>query len=349
MRITKIIPAALWLAACAAFLVWALNRPFHVGQMLLPKDQAAALAVAFLVGVNLVACWVWLGYRALARWAGLASTRAWIDRPGARAVLLSLLVVCAVLLLYGRLVEPRWVKVQEVRLGDRLPEGAGEVRIAVLSDLHVEGDREPWRGLAQRVNHTDPDLILLLGDTINRSRALPTLRRILRRMKASHGKYAVWGNWEAWYWSHLPLLKGTGFSWLHRRRVTKQIRGQVVHLVGLPLGNNAKGAPAERLLARAKSGWRIFLYHTPDLVEEVPSADLYLAGHTHGGQVAIPFYGALVTLSRFGKRFERGLYLVGQTHLYVNPGIGVEPAVPVRLGVRPEVTLIILGSPPRRR
>jgi predicted MPP superfamily phosphohydrolase len=246
-------------------------------------------------------------------------------------------------------VEPRWVTVQEVGLGGVLPEDRRPVRIAVISDLHAEGDREPWSGLAEQVNSTDPDLILMLGDTLNRSRALPVLRRILRRMRASHGKYAVWGNWETWYWSRLPLLEGTGFSWLHRRRVTKRIHGQTVHLVGLPFGNKTKGARAERLLARAPRGWRIFLYHTPDLVMEVPSADLYLAGHTHGGQVAIPLYGALVTLSRFGKRFERGLYRVEQTHLYVNPGIGVEPAVPVRLGVRPEVTLITLGSPPRRR
>ena len=63
---------------------------------------------------------------------------------------------------------------------------------------------------------------------------------------------------------------------------------------------------------------------------------------------SIPFFGALVTLSRYGKRFERGLYRVGDTHLYVNPGIGVEPMVPLRIGVRPEVTLFVLGGPPGR-
>jgi predicted MPP superfamily phosphohydrolase len=88
----------------------------------------------------------------------------------------------------------------------------------------------------------------------------------------------------------------------------------------------------------------VLLYHTPDLAPQVPSADLYLAGHTHGGQISLPFFGALVTLSRHGKRFERGRVQVGRTVVYTNPGIGVEPAIPLRLGVPPEVTLVRLGE-----
>jgi len=70
--------------------------------------------------------------------------------------------------------------------------------------------------------------------------------------------------------------------------------------------------------------------------------DLYCAGHTHGGQVALPFYGALVTFSKYGKRFETGLYRVGETRLYVSRGIGMEGGkIPrVRFCSRPEVTVI---------
>ena len=69
--------------------------------------------------------------------------------------------------------------------------------------------------------------------------------------------------------------------------------------------------------------------------------NLYLCGHTHGGQVALPFYGALVTLSRQGKKFEAGKYTIGKTLLYVNRGIGLEawPAPPVRFLVRPEIAV----------
>ncbi len=71
----------------------------------------------------------------------------------------------------------------------------------------------------------------------------------------------------------------------------------------------------------------VFLYHTPDEILDIAATnrvDLYCAGHTHGGQVALPLYGALVTFSKFGKRYESGLYREGQTSLYVNRGLGME-------------------------
>jgi predicted MPP superfamily phosphohydrolase len=72
--------------------------------------------------------------------------------------------------------------------------------------------------------------------------------------------------------------------------------------------------------------------------------DLFCAGHVHGGQVALPFYGALVTLSRFGKQYERGLYHVGSMFMYVSRGIGMEGGVAprVRFCSRPEITVIDL-------
>jgi uncharacterized protein len=95
----------------------------------------------------------------------------------------------------------------------------------------------------------------------------------------------------------------------------------------------------------------ILLYHTPDEILDVAAThrvDLYCAGHTHGGQVALPFYGALVTLSKFYKKYERGLHREGSTWLYVTRGIGMEggPAPRVRFLARPEVTVIELAPAP---
>ena len=92
----------------------------------------------------------------------------------------------------------------------------------------------------------------------------------------------------------------------------------------------------------------LLLYHFPDAAHLAAKhgIDLYCCGHTHGGQVALPFYGALVTLSRFGKRYEAGLYRVQDTWLYVNRGIGTEGSTPrVRFCARPEVTVIDLVPP----
>jgi predicted MPP superfamily phosphohydrolase len=80
----------------------------------------------------------------------------------------------------------------------------------------------------------------------------------------------------------------------------------------------------------------------PDAVQA--KFDLYLAGHTHGGQIALPFYGALITYSRFGKKYESGQFHEGETTLYVTRGIGFahQPQPEARFMARPEVTVIDL-------
>jgi predicted MPP superfamily phosphohydrolase len=100
----------------------------------------------------------------------------------------------------------------------------------------------------------------------------------------------------------------------------------------------------QALQAAPRDAFTVFLYHYPDLISDIAARgiDLYLAGHTHGGQVALPFYGAIITLSKFGKKYEAGLYRIDQTSMYVNRGIGMEggTAPRVRFWARPEITII---------
>jgi predicted MPP superfamily phosphohydrolase len=89
--------------------------------------------------------------------------------------------------------------------------------------------------------------------------------------------------------------------------------------------------------------FRIFLYHTPDLAPEAAQAgmDLQLSGHTHGGQLRIPFYGALYAASLYGKAFESGRREIGNLTLYVSRGIGLEGggAPRMRFNCPPEIVL----------
>jgi predicted MPP superfamily phosphohydrolase len=91
---------------------------------------------------------------------------------------------------------------------------------------------------------------------------------------------------------------------------------------------------------------RILLYHSPELMPQVAACgiDLYLCGHTHGGQVRLPLIGALLTSSKLGRQYVMGLYRRGRTHLYVSRGVGLEglSAPRVRFLCRPEITLVTL-------
>jgi predicted MPP superfamily phosphohydrolase len=146
----------------------------------------------------------------------------------------------------------------------------------------------------------------------------------------------------AWYWSDLDLFGSTGAHELKGEAVKVDVRGTPLWIAGVPVeGESRIGV----VLNSIPSGeFSVFLHHYPDEIEEVArgNVDLYCAGHIRGGQIALPFYGALVTLSKYGKRFEAGLYHVGETRLYVNRGIGMEGGeIPrVRFCARPEVTVI---------
>lgn len=157
--------------------------------------------------------------------------------------------------------------------------------------------------------------------------------------------YAVKGNWDSWYWKNLNPLSIEKVHELDCQIEAIKIRDTEVRMGGIGVGNESC---ASNLFAHfPKNQISIFLYHYPDLIPEVSESrkiDLYLAGHTHGGQVRMPFYGALITFSKFDKKYESGLYKENETYLYVNRGIGMEGgnAPRIRFLARPEITVIDL-------
>jgi hypothetical protein len=135
------------------------------------------------------------------------------------------------------------------------------------------------------------------------------------------------------------LFAGTGARELDAEAVTVTVRGTKLWIAGVwdwyQLDDVLPYAPPDAL--------SVLLYHYPVGAYKVATyqIDLYCCGHVHGGQVALPFYGALVTLEHFGKRFEAGLYRVDDTWLYVSRGIGMQGYLPrVRFGARPEIAVI---------
>ncbi|HSJ58175.1 MAG TPA: hypothetical protein VLC95_13410, partial [Anaerolineae bacterium] len=282
------------------------------------------------------------------------------------AVLLQLLVLG--LAWWGTRVEPFRLQVTHLDLADRGRPGAGRIRIVQLSDLHIERLTRRERGLPELVRGLGPDLILLPGDFLNTSynrdpEAAAGLGALLGELDAPLGMYAVWGTAHVDYPDVLrPVLQAAGVEVLEDRAVGLSPDGSAGG--NEELGNSASSAlwlmgvtptwapdeDAERvrtLLAAAPPGaFSLLLYHLPDLMPAAAAlgVDAYLAGHTHGGQWRVPGFGALVTSSRYGKRYEAGLYQEGRTRLYVSRGLGMEGfGTPrARLFCRPEVVVLDL-------
>jgi predicted MPP superfamily phosphohydrolase len=289
-------------------------------------------SIAFVAGLSLVGI-----LARLLHWRG-RRTMTPAERRVAWAAWIALLtgVGC---FLFGVLVEADWLEVTREELPTaRLPRGT-RLRIVHLSDLHVSERSRALDALPGEVAALEPDLIVFTGDSLNSEEGLAVFREVFAALPAPMGRFAVRGNHDVWYWSQQPLFEG---------EVARELKGtEPVELPGLALCGAAYGNTGllDECLAKARGRFRIVAYHTPDLVEELQAdpPDLYLAGHTHGGQVRAPFYGALITYSKFDKKYEMGRYQVGPTTLYVNRGIGFEPHAPrVRFLCRPEIAVIDL-------
>jgi len=240
----------------------------------------------------------------------------------------------------GFFIEPGWIEVTRVELEtDKLKNTT--VRIVLFSDTHCEKRARNEGRVVEIINSLNPDVIIFGGDSLNTPKGLPLFKETLAAMNARLSKFAVRGNFDSYYWKNLDLFSQTGFKELNAESVEVSKDGETFYVTGfnVPCPENfrtvLRSVPAEK--------YNVLLYHYSDLAESLEglNVDLYLSGHTHGGQVRLPFYGAPVTLSLFGKKYEAGLYSIGRTKLYVNRGIGLEnkPAPKVRFLCRPEITV----------
>ena len=267
----------------------------------------------------------------------------------ARRIVLPLAGLAVACMAYGYFIEPYWLEVTEVRIrSPKLAAATRPIRIVLLSDLHCDPKVRLEERIPRVVADLAPDLIVFTGDAVNSMQGLGNFRRCMRRLAKVAPCYAALGNWDVWYYSAEKLFSNTGVRVLDAEAVKVNVAGADLWLAGAPA--ERPGGIDEALADTEAGTFTILLYHHPDEIYYASErkVDLYLAGHTHGGQVALPLYGALVTLSSYGKQFEHGLHRVGPTQMYVNRGIGMEGgAMPrVRFWARPEVTLIELSPGP---
>lgn len=261
-------------------------------------------------------------------------------------VVLALGVIGFFCILYGAFVEPFWPEFTFIKLRSSKLAPHCKVRIVHISDVHCDPFPRLEERLPDEIATLQPDLIAFSGDAINCAEGLPVFRKFLKRLAKIAPTFVVKGNWDAWYFKELDRFADTGATELDGTAQKIAVGDCAVWVGGLPVGTPK--AVKEAMQNAPVTDYRVFLFHYPDFIEEMEQnkIDLYLAGHTHGGQIALPFYGAIVTLSSRGKQFESGLHKLKETYLYVNRGLGMEggKAPRVRFCARPEITVFDISS-----
>lgn len=244
----------------------------------------------------------------------------------------------------------------------RWPASLSGFAVALLSDFHYDDhfSRHPLEAAVGIVNDLHADLIVLTGDFVTapsfdggeeRAAALAEpCAALLQQMRAAHGRWAVLGNHD---WATDPrrvaqTLEAHQIEVLSNRSVPIEAAGARFWLAGVNdvlFGTSdldATLAPVPRGEAT------ILLAHEPDYADYVAHrivdspVDLQLSGHSHGGQIRLPFLPPLY-LPEMAKKYFWGLYRVGPLTLYTNPGLGTM-GIPARLNCPPEITLLTLRS-----
>jgi uncharacterized protein len=250
--------------------------------------------------------------------------------------------------------EPAGLTVTEERI--TLHQGARRsVRIAILTDLHVGS---PFNGPAklhdvvERTNAARADIICILGDLVVQGviggRFVPPeqIAGELKALRSSAGVFAVLGNHDGWL-DHDRVrraLEQNGIRVIEESAARTQTPTGPVWIAGISdLWTGVHDVRAA--LAAVKDDEPVILLtHNPDVFPDVPArVALTLAGHTHGGQVRLPFVGRPVVPSQFGQRYAAGHVIEDGRHLFVATGVGTS-ILPVRFRVPPAVTVLTVES-----
>ncbi|MCX7840353.1 MAG: metallophosphoesterase, partial [Anaerolineae bacterium] len=268
-------------------------------------------------------------------------------------------IVGSVLVVYAFWIEPHRVHLtRQILRSPKFKPNTPPLRVLHLSDLHIERLTERERAVLERARQLQPDVIVFSGDFLNLSNvedpvAWEHARAFLRELRAPLGVYVVSGSPPVDKAHVLPqLLEGLdNIRWLRDERVTVMHHGQPIDLVGITCTHNPQtdGASLDNILHGDPDDFTLLLYHTPDLapIAAAQGVDLQLSGHTHGGQIRAPFFGAFFTSSLYGKRFEAGRYQLDTLTLYVSRGIGLEGkgAPRARFLCPPEIVLWEITAP----
>ncbi|UFJ42897.1 metallophosphoesterase [Brevibacillus humidisoli] len=251
---------------------------------------------------------------------------------------------------YAVFVERYWpeVRTHTVYL-DRLPVAFDGLRIVQFSDVHLGHYYGPRQlaDVVDQIHSLQADLIAFTGDLYDRDLTYEReTTEILARLSAPLGKWAVVGNhdYRAGAEAVGDLLRRSGFQLLHNRHSMLSKDGAGLLIAGVDDTLHGRPDIGSALQGITEEICTILLVHEPDFadVSKLHGVDLQLSGHTHGGQVRMPFIGHLV-LPPHGEKYPDGLQQLDDSTLqvYTNRGIGTT-GLPVRFFCRPEITLLTL-------
>ena len=310
-----------------------MRDPLIICNLLVSEFVVLVLLVAFITFTFISA--LVISFR-----GGFKKTR--ITWVGWTIVFSSLIGLCC--LYWGFFVEPYQLEVTNKTIHSAKLAHGKHFRIVHISDTHCDDIPGPETRLPTLIPQLKPDIIVFTGDAINTHKALKRFRSVLFDLSKVAPVYVVKGNHDSRCYPDVNLFTRSGSNVQELESTTQNIKinGVDATISGVPIDSEANLPHLISVLP--KETYNIFLFHYPSIADQLAKADvdLFLCGHTHGGQVRIPFYGAIITRSLTGKKYESGYYKVDNMDMNINRGIGMVGgnAPKIRFMCKPEVSVL---------
>jgi predicted MPP superfamily phosphohydrolase len=258
---------------------------------------------------------------------------------------------------YSQFGEPDGFAVETVHLQlKRLPRAFSGFRVAQISDLHMGGwmTLDRLRHVADLITAQKPDVLTITGDFLKgrsfteaSEQWINDLERVLSPLAESISSFAVLGNHD--YWTNpdavREMLRRCGIKDLTNAVVALRREDAKLYFCGVDDIRHGNVRLNDVIAQLEENSAAILLVHEPDFADTSAATgkfDLQISGHTHGGQVVIPYFGPPV-LPVSGRKYPGGLYKVGDMFQYTNRGVGTD-TVALRINCPPEITIFVLES-----
>ncbi|WP_042276665.1 metallophosphoesterase [[Clostridium] dakarense] len=259
------------------------------------------------------------------------------------------IIFATLLLVYMAKIEPNMLIARNYNIHINENKESSNIKIVQFTDTQL-GEFYSLSQLEKavnKINGQDPDIVLFTGDLIDKAskyKDIDKITSIMSNINPKLGKYAVWGNHDYGSGGHKyyeNIMTDSGFKVLVNETVSISVsKDKNITISGLDEVMFGKPNAKSIIKMTNSNDVNILMLHEPDLISEFKDSniDLAVAGHSHGGQVALPFIGAIIT-PPFGEKYTKGFYEINdRMKLYVNSGLG-NTRSPFRLMNIPEISV----------
>jgi len=255
-------------------------------------------------------------------------------------------MIGSIFVFYGFMKEPSDLKITTIF--HNFPNISKKINFLHISDIHMDQFSIREMKLLRIVENRKPDFILYTGDFLNLSniRNPASIQKIIGFFNQIHAispVYYVSGSPAVDVEDSIKIIENNLHpTRLNNSRISIKRDGININIIGITCTHQPHRDINHLPPLIREDHMNILLYHSPDLVYELKAedkVDLMLSGHTHGGQVRLPIFGAIFTGSLYGRKLQKGLYQIHDTLLYISRGIGLEGlgAPRVRFLCSPEI------------